>query len=171
MVFIGLGSNLGNSRATMQAARKTLQELPGYQELACSGCWQSAPLGVENPQPDYYNAVIKAEYKHKPQKLLKHLLEVEQAYGRQRLTAKGARTLDLDLLLFGNQIINEPDLRVPHPRMGQRAFVLLPLLQVADNNMVIPGQHTSIAQLCKKLQAMEQQRIKEVTWATSGAYS
>ncbi len=162
-VYIGLGGNLGNSRAIMLAALHDMEELPGYHELARSGCWLSAPLGGPAGQPYFYNAVVRANYSGSADKLLKELLHIEDSHGRRRLQINGPRTLDLDILLFGQMIINEPSLSVPHPRLGQRAFVLLPLMQL-NQHLPVPGSNCSVLELWQGLAAAQQQIIKEVSW-------
>lgn len=167
-VYIGLGSNLGSSREILLAALGDLKSLPAYREVARSGCWLSAPVGVEDShiQPDYYNAVVKAGYGNSARELLGHLLRIEREHGRARGQANASRTLDLDLLLFGNALIKEPDLIVPHPRMTQRAFVLLPLMQL-DKNLVVPGAGCTVEQCAR---ALPPQKIREVAWGLSGEF-
>ena len=135
--FIGLGSNLGDSIKTLSGARSELAALSETGEAVCSSFYRSAPLGLTD-QPDFINAVCKIETRLAPQALLSSLLNIEQQHGRVRTTANAPRTLDLDLLLYGDQVVAGPDIEVPHPRLHERAFVLYPLLEIAPN-IAIPG--------------------------------
>ncbi len=134
--YIGLGANLGDARGAVQAALQALGALPETRLLAQSSLFKTAP--VDAGGDDYVNAVAQIETRLPPQQLLERLLEVEQAHGRTRPGYNAPRTLDLDLLLYGSERIATETLTVPHPRMTQRAFVLIPLLQVAPL-IDIPG--------------------------------
>jgi 2-amino-4-hydroxy-6-hydroxymethyldihydropteridine diphosphokinase len=135
--FIGLGANLGDARATVEAALKELDALPGTRVSERSSLFRSAP--VDAGGDDYVNAVARIETTLSALELLARLREVEQAHGRVRAGYNAPRTLDLDLLLYGREEIATAELTVPHPRMTQRAFVLIPLLQIAPL-IDIPGQ-------------------------------
>ena len=137
--YIGLGANLGQPLAQVEAAAQELATLPGCQLLALSPRYASAPMGPQD-QPDYVNAVAALATSLSPLALLDALQAIEQAHGRQRLVRWGARTLDLDLLLYGEQLINEPRLTVPHPGMLERSFVLVPLLDVAPTLVLADGR-------------------------------
>jgi 2-amino-4-hydroxy-6-hydroxymethyldihydropteridine diphosphokinase len=128
---IALGSNLGDSLATLQGSIKMLQNTPGIIVKSQSNWYQTAPVGP--PQPDYINACAILEIKLEPQQLLEKLLEIEIKFGRQRREKWGPRTLDLDLLLYDNLILENSQLVLPHPRMTERAFVLVPLAEIAPN--------------------------------------
>jgi 2-amino-4-hydroxy-6-hydroxymethyldihydropteridine diphosphokinase len=134
--FIGLGANLGDARATVQAALQRLAALPGTRLSARSSLFKSAP--VDAGGEDYVNAVARIETTLAPTELLAQLMDIEQAYGRERPGVNAPRTLDLDLLLYGRERVATAELTVPHPRMTQRAFVLIPLLQI-DPLIEIPG--------------------------------
>lgn len=134
--FIGLGSNLGDSCDRLRQVLDDLAALPGSRLLACSSLYRSAPVGYLD-QPDFVNAVAKIQTELEPQELLAGLLNIERQHGRERLFENAPRTLDLDLLLYGDSIVREPGLTVPHPEMHKRAFVLLPLLEI-DIECVIP---------------------------------
>lgn len=135
-IVLGLGSNLGDRLATLQRAVDMLADEPGVRLLACSRVWETAPVGgVE--QPDFLNVVVRAEVDLDPRGLLDACHRVEAALGRIRGVRWGPRTVDIDVLLFGDRTIDEPDLTVPHPRMLERAFVLLPLLEL-DPDPVLP---------------------------------
>jgi 2-amino-4-hydroxy-6-hydroxymethyldihydropteridine diphosphokinase len=128
--FIGLGANLGDPQSQVRRAIAALGEFPRTRLLAASSLYRSAPVGV-GEQPDFINAVAKAETALTARELLDELITVEARFGRDRPFPGAPRTLDLDLLLYGDRIIDEPGLVVPHPRMHERAFVLLPLAEIA----------------------------------------
>ena len=134
--FIGLGANLGDARATVEAALRELGALPGTGLAERSSLFRSAP--VDAGGDDYVNAVARIETTLPPAELLEALMAIERAHGRERTGHNAPRTLDLDLLLYGRQKIATDTLTVPHPRMTQRAFVLIPLLQIAPL-IDIPG--------------------------------
>jgi len=126
---IGLGGNLGDPPGTLTDAMHALASLPGISIVAASSLYRSAAIGPAG-QPDYANAVISLDTHLSPWQLLDSLQTLEQDAGRVRDVRWGARTLDLDLLLYGDQCINDDRLTVPHREMHQRAFVLQPLLEV-----------------------------------------
>lgn len=134
--YIGLGANLGDARATVEAALRELGELPGTRLCEHSSLFRSAP--VDAGGDDYVNAVAHVETTLGAAELLARLRDIEQAHGRERAGYNAPRTLDLDLLLYGREKIATVELTVPHPRMTQRAFVLIPLLQIAPL-INIPG--------------------------------
>lgn len=146
--FIGMGSNLGESREQLRQALADLASLPGTRLLAQSSLYCSAPVGFLD-QPDFVNAVAKVETSLTPQGLLAALLNIEQHYGRERAFDNAPRTLDLDVLLYDDLQIHEPGLTIPHPQMHRRAFVLLPLLEIAPD-CAIPaiGQAERAMQHC-----------------------
>lgn len=133
---IGIGANLGDARAHVEDALNRLAALPATTLLAQSSLWRTAP--VDSSGDDYINAVARIDTALSPQALLEALLAIELAHGRERPYRNAPRTLDLDILLYGELAIETPDLQVPHPRMHQRAFVLAPLCEVAPD-AVIPG--------------------------------
>ncbi|MFZ6845875.1 2-amino-4-hydroxy-6-hydroxymethyldihydropteridine diphosphokinase [Undibacterium sp. RuTC16W] len=134
---IGIGANLGDARGTVEQAIIRLAALPASRLLAQSGLYLSAP--IESSGDDYINAVVQISTSLSADELLKALQEIELAFGRERPYRNAPRTLDLDLLLYGSEQIDHEDLTVPHPRMTERAFVLLPLLQV-NPDTEIPGK-------------------------------
>jgi 2-amino-4-hydroxy-6-hydroxymethyldihydropteridine diphosphokinase len=132
LAFLGLGSNLGDRLTNLQGAVDLLQDEPGLRVTASSRVWETVPVGGP-PQPDYLNAVVCVETDLSARDLLDAAHRVEARLGRVRRERWGARSIDVDLLLFDEEAIVDEDLVVPHPRMHQRAFVLLPLLElVAD---------------------------------------
>lgn len=127
--FVGLGANLGDPAAAVWAAMQRLDEVPGTRVIARSSLYRTAPVGASGP--DYVNAVARVETRLTAPALLDALLALEQDAGRERPFPNAPRTLDLDLLLYGGARIASPRLVVPHPRMHQRAFVLVPLAEIA----------------------------------------
>ena len=138
IAFIALGSNLGDPESRVRLGIAALAELPQAQLVAASSLYRSAPAGHAD-QPDFINAVAQLSTGLAPQTLLAALLAIEKRCGRERSFRNAPRTLDLDLLLYDAQNIDEPGLAVPHPRMHERAFVLAPLLEIAPG-CVIPGR-------------------------------
>jgi 2-amino-4-hydroxy-6-hydroxymethyldihydropteridine diphosphokinase len=136
--YIGLGANLARPREQLRAAFDELARLPGTRLAARSALYRSAPLGYAE-QPDFVNAVARIETELPPERLLAALHEIESRHGRERSFANAPRTLDLDLLLYGDRAIERADLSLPHPRMHERAFVLAPLVEL-DPEAHIPGR-------------------------------
>ncbi len=136
-VFIGLGSNLSDPQAQIRRALQALESLPKTRVVARSSLYRSAPVGYLD-QPDFINAVAQRETELAPRALLDALLALEQECGRTREFRNAPRTLDLDLLLYGDLRHHEHGLTLPHPQMHLRAFVLVPLLELAPD-CVIPG--------------------------------
>lgn len=135
--YIAFGANLGDPAAAFADALQRLDALPGTRVVASSSLYRSAPVGVAG-QPDYLNAVIALDTTLAPRALLEALLAIEHDAGRRRDFPMAPRTMDLDLLLHGDAVIDEPGLRVPHPRLHERAFALLPLAMIAPEAHV-PG--------------------------------
>ncbi|MGZ5009651.1 MAG: 2-amino-4-hydroxy-6-hydroxymethyldihydropteridine diphosphokinase [Methylobacter sp.] len=137
--FIGLGSNLENPAEQIKSARTAITQIPGVRELAFSSLYHSPPMGPQD-QPDYVNAVMCVATDLPPTDLLCRLQHIENDHGRVRKAERwGARTLDLDMLIYGDQLIEMPDLIVPHPGLSERAFVLYPLFEIAPQ-LVVPGK-------------------------------
>ena len=126
---VGLGANLGNPQAALAGAIASIAALDGVSLTAQSSLYRSAP--IDSSGPDYVNAVVQLHTNLSAPALLAQLQGIEQGAGRERPYRNAPRTLDLDLLLFGDASIQSPSLTVPHPRMWQRAFVLLPLAEIA----------------------------------------
>jgi len=139
---IGLGGNLGDAVSTLRAAQEALDGMPGTRLLRASRLYRTPAWG-KTEQPDFINAVALLETRLSARELLDGLLSIEREFGRIRASDGsdrwGARTLDLDLLLYGNAEIDEPGLHVPHPHLHERAFALLPLVEIAPDAM-IPGR-------------------------------
>jgi 2-amino-4-hydroxy-6-hydroxymethyldihydropteridine diphosphokinase len=151
---VAFGANLGDPFAALARALEALAALPDTRLVAHSSCYRSAPLGIVGKQPDYINAVVALDTRLAPQALLEALLEIETRGGRTRATALAPRPIDLDLLLHGDTVLRTPTLTLPHPRLHQRAFVLLPLAEIAPG-LVIPG----IGALAPLLETVRDQRI------------
>ncbi|NJN09181.1 MAG: 2-amino-4-hydroxy-6-hydroxymethyldihydropteridine diphosphokinase [Richelia sp. RM2_1_2] len=143
---IAFGSNMGDSRAILSASVKILCQIPGITLKAKSNLYKTKAVGP--PQPDYLNGCISVYVDIEPFQLLQILLEIENQFGRERKEHWGARTLDLDLLLYDDLILNTPTLQIPHPRMIQRAFVLVPLAEIAPD-WVEPVSKRVIKELVK----------------------
>ena len=137
LAYIGLGSNLQDPLSQLRRALRALQTLPNTTLIACSSAYQNPAIGP-GQQPDYINAVAALRTALNAEELLAHLQSIETAQGRERLEHWGARTLDLDLLLYGDNIIQSATLTVPHPRMQERAFVLYPLHEL-NPALLLPG--------------------------------
>lgn len=143
--FVAFGANLGDPAAAFALALARLDALPDTRVVAQSSLYRTAPIGVQ-AQPDYVNAVIALDTALDAPGLLDALLAIEHEGGRTRDFHMAPRTMDLDLLLHGNSVIDEPGLQVPHPRMHLRAFTLLPLAEIAPDTL-IPGIGTVAALL------------------------
>lgn len=135
---IGLGANLNDPAAQVEYALAELGRLPATRVVARSSLYASAPVGYVD-QPDFINAVAQIETALAPRALLAALLDIEHRHGRERSFRNAPRTLDLDLLLYGDAHFHEEGLTLPHPRMHERAFVLQPLMEIAPG-AVIPGR-------------------------------
>jgi 2-amino-4-hydroxy-6-hydroxymethyldihydropteridine diphosphokinase len=155
---IALGSNLGDSQATLESALETLNRTSGITVQSRSSWYLTKAIGP--PQPDVLNGCALLQTTLTPQQLLQTLLATEAQFGRVRQERWGARTLDLDLLLFNDVILNTQDLQIPHPRLVDRAFVLVPLAEIAPN-WLEPVSGKPIAQL---LQAVDYSDIKKLSF-------
>ena len=154
--FVGIGSNLEEPVKQVGEAFEELDRLPGTRVLERSSLYRSAPLGYAG-QPDFVNAVAGLDTGMSAEALLSALLDIEARHGRRRSFANAPRTLDLDLLLYGNSVFDSKTLKLPHPRMHERAFVLRPLLEIAPG-IEIPGLGSADA-LLEKLRGQAVERI------------
>ena len=134
--YVGVGANLGFARDAVMNALADLERLPDTEFVAASSLYRSAPIDAAGP--DFINAVAELDTALSPEALLHALLAIEKTHGRVRTTRNAPRTLDLDLLLHGNTVMTTAELILPHPRLKERAFVLLPLTELAPE-LVIPG--------------------------------
>lgn len=156
VAYIGLGSNLDNPVARIASALQSISRIPATTLLRCSSRYRSRPQGPPD-QPDYINAVAEIDTLLTAEKLLECLQAIEQQQGRVRMQRWGPRTLDLDLLLFGNTVLRSDTLTVPHPEMHRRAFVLYPLHEIAPD-IEIPG-HGRIGQLLREVDPDEVEKL------------
>ena len=147
MAFVGLGANLGEPQTRVREALGELDALSHTRVVKSSSLYRSEPLGYA-AQPPFVNAVAQLETGLPAERLLAGLHAIEARHGRERSFPDAPRTLDLDLLLFGNAIIESEKLNIPHPRMHERAFVLLPLVEIAPE-VAIPGRGPAKALLEK----------------------
>jgi 2-amino-4-hydroxy-6-hydroxymethyldihydropteridine diphosphokinase len=156
--WIGLGGNLGDAAATLHAALQDLDNLPQTRVMRASKLYRTPAWGVAE-QPDFINAAALLETRLPPRDLLDALLDIERSFGRERHGSErwGPRVLDLDLLLYDSAVIDEPGLRVPHPHLHERAFALLPLVQITPD-VFIPG----IGPAAEALRALDSSAIEDV---------
>lgn len=145
--YIALGSNLNTPAEQLNSALKAIENLPQTQLIAASSFYQSKPLGPQD-QPDYVNAVAKIETALPPLSLLDELQRIENEQGRVRLRRWGERTLDLDILLYSNQMIQNERLTIPHYDMYNREFVIIPLLEITPDLIFPDGK--KLAELALK---------------------
>jgi 2-amino-4-hydroxy-6-hydroxymethyldihydropteridine diphosphokinase len=156
--WIGLGGNLGDAVATLHAALQDLDGLPQTRLVRASKFYRTPAWGVAE-QPDFINAAALLDTRLPPRDLLDALLGIERAFGRERRDEErwGPRVLDLDLLLYDSAVIDEPGLRVPHPHLHERAFALLPLVEITPDAF-IPG----VGPACDALRALDSSAIEDV---------
>ena len=160
IAYISLGSNLGDRERHLRAATAALRALRGVRDVELSRVYETDPVGPGEQGP-YLNAVVRVRTQLSPRALLDRLLEIERSEGRERGAVRNApRTLDLDLLLYGEREIDEPGLVVPHPRMAQRAFVLEPLSDLAPD-LVIPGEREPVSALAAAVRDAAAVRVRE----------
>jgi len=139
--FVALGANLGDPVTTVKAALAALRELPQMELVTASSLYRTAPVGLTpglTDQPDFINAVVEMSTVLPAPSFLTQLFAIEARFGRQRSVSNAPRTLDLDLLLYGDLVSADAQLTLPHPRLHERAFVLAPLVEIAPQ-LVIPG--------------------------------
>jgi 2-amino-4-hydroxy-6-hydroxymethyldihydropteridine diphosphokinase len=145
-VYIGLGSNLGDRETFLRQAVERMSDLDGAELAAVSPLYLTQPRDMAPGAPPFLNQVVKIEYSYSPEKLLEALRDIETEFGR---TTKGdfkSRTLDLDILLFGDRIVKSADLEIPHPRLEARPFVLIPLLDI-EPHLIHPATGCRLSDL------------------------
>jgi 2-amino-4-hydroxy-6-hydroxymethyldihydropteridine diphosphokinase len=147
LAYVGLGANLGAREETLRHAVEQLGEAEGVDVLAVSSLRETEPVGVVG-QPPFLNGVVQLETSLPPRELLDLLLAIERSLGRVRGARWGPRLVDLDLLLYGGEIVDEPGLRIPHPRLHERRFALEPLAEL-DPGLAIPGRASVSARLAE----------------------
>jgi 2-amino-4-hydroxy-6-hydroxymethyldihydropteridine diphosphokinase len=161
--FLAFGSNLGDRRGTLSKARAILQEVQGIQVGKVSQLYETDPVGGPPDQPSYLNSVIELRTGLSPEELLSCCRNIEQRFGRERKERWGPRTLDLDILFFGTVVSASPRLTIPHPRLHERPFVLMPLADIAPG-WIHPVQKKTIGQLCDDLEDISGVRCLTEKW-------
>lgn len=131
--YLGLGSNLGNRLAFLRGGRDMLVDAPGINLVQASGAYETDAVGGPPDNPRFLNAVLEFQTSLEPRQLLELCLAIEDEFGRSRPVRWAPRTLDVDILFYADQVVAEEDLVIPHPRLQERAFVLVPLMEIAPN--------------------------------------
>jgi 2-amino-4-hydroxy-6-hydroxymethyldihydropteridine diphosphokinase len=155
---ISLGGNLGNREQTISEAITEISKLKNVELISQSALYETVALtlaGEDENAPKFLNCVVKIRTKLEPKKLLKKLFEIENKHGRVRLERWGPRTLDIDIIAFGSEILQTKSLQIPHPRAHQRGFVLIPWAEI-DSEAVLPG-HGSVAKLAERFRSSVQE--------------
>ncbi|PSB11114.1 2-amino-4-hydroxy-6-hydroxymethyldihydropteridine diphosphokinase [Pleurocapsa sp. CCALA 161] len=147
---IALGSNQGDSLSILESSLNVLNQIPGIDLKTTSSWYQTKPVGTAEAQDDYLNGCVLLSVAQTPEELLAILQATELQFGRTSKGDRQPRTLDLDLLLYGDLVLNTPNLTLPHPRMTERAFVLVPLAEIAAD-WIEPRSGTKIAKLLKNI--------------------
>ncbi|WP_089971888.1 2-amino-4-hydroxy-6-hydroxymethyldihydropteridine diphosphokinase [Lihuaxuella thermophila] len=142
--YLGLGANLGDRQSQLRQAIERLNQTPGIRVTRLSSVYETAPVGYLD-QPNFYNLVAEVKTTLTPNALLSVILQIEQKLHRVREVRWGPRTIDIDILLYGDRAIEQDELQIPHPRMKERAFVLVPLSELAGNK-IIPGTDQTVEQ-------------------------
>jgi 2-amino-4-hydroxy-6-hydroxymethyldihydropteridine diphosphokinase len=155
IVYLGLGSNVGDSEALLQAALDELNG-PGLKLLKASSLYETEPIGLRD-QPWFLNMAAEFETELFPKQLLHRIAAVEKSLGRKRTVRNGPRTIDIDILLYGNAVVNTEELEIPHPRYRERRFTLAPLAEL-NPGLRDPVTHTSMAEM---LAALKGQTIRK----------
>lgn len=154
LAVIALGSNLGDRRAHLRKACAALQTIAIPGTWRQSSIYQTEPVHCPDDSPDFYNAVVSFSFDGTAAELHTHTRAIEQALGRERNAIHAPRTIDIDLLLFGDEIITTPNLQIPHPRLHLRRFVLQPLAEILPD-LVLPGLNMSVSQQLAALNSPE----------------
>lgn len=149
MAFLGLGSNVGDRQSYLQRAVRALMDVNDLRVVMLSPVYETVPVGYVD-QPPFLNAVVAVQTRLSAIRLLAETAAIETSLGRRRSIVWGPRTIDIDILLFGDQVIATPELTVPHPRLRERAFVLLPLAEIAPD-LVLPGGNMTVRALAEQV--------------------
>ena len=166
IAFVGLGSNLGERETLIRLALDDLGRLPQTQLERVSSLYDTEPVG-EVEQPNFLNAVAQIDTELPPRQLLWNLQLIERRLGRTPGRRWGPRTMDLDLLLYGGEVVDEPELQVPHPELSRRAFVLVPLIEL-DPHRVHPVSGEKLATLLSRLETGPRVRRTTKVWTRDG---
>ena len=158
-VYIGLGSNLGDRVALLQAAINAIQHLGD--SIKISAVYETEPFGVDEDQPKYLNMVMAIRTDSSAAGLLSEFLDIERAHGRTRHRPNESRTLDIDILMYGDRVLDTPELVLPHPRMHERAFVMLPLSEIAPQ-AVHPTLKITVSEIAAELSDQGVYRVGEI---------
>ncbi len=164
VAYIGLGSNLGDRVGYLEAAINAIKQLGD--PIAVSSVYESDPHGVDEDQPSYLNMVLAIRTGFGPTALLGKLLEIERANGRIRDRANESRTLDLDVLLMDDMVLHDPDIAIPHPRMHEREFVMIPLTEIAPR-AIHPTLNHTMADIAAGLDDQGVRRLGEISDLTT----
>jgi 2-amino-4-hydroxy-6-hydroxymethyldihydropteridine diphosphokinase len=160
-VYVGLGANVGDPERTLAAAADALSRLPDVDLRRRSSLYAAAPIGPA--QPEFRNAVVSLVSRRSPEELLAALLDIERAHGRIRAERWGPRVLDLDILLWGSRVVDQPGLRVPHPELHRRRFALEPLAEL-DPEARHPVLQKTVAELLDLVRDQVVERVDSVLW-------
>ncbi len=155
--ILSLGGNLGDRESTLKSALKQIAEIDGVEVIKTSSFYESVAVtlaGEDESEPKFLNCVVMITTSLKPKKLLKALFEIENNHGRVRLQRWGARTLDVDIVVYGKEFIQTKPLQIPHPRAHQRGFVLIPWAEI-DKDAVLPG-HGPVSKLADRFRSQVQ---------------
>ena len=158
-VYIGLGSNLGDRVANLRAAINAIQHLGDSIEI--STVYETEPFGVDENQPKYLNMAVVIRTNLIPTDLLSEFLDIERVHGRTRHRSNESRTLDIDILMYGDRVLDTPELVLPHPRMHERAFVMLPLFEIAPQ-AVHPTLKITVSEIAAELGDQGVVRVGEI---------
>lgn len=160
-VYVGLGANVGDPERTLSAAAEDIANLPDVELLRRSSLYAAAPIGPA--QPEFRNAVVSLATRRSPAALLAALLDIERAHGRVRGERWGPRVLDLDILLWGDRVLDQPGLHIPHPELRRRRFALEPLAELAPGARH-PVLQKTVAELLAAVRDQPVQRLESVSW-------
>lgn len=161
--YLGLGSNIGNRTEQIEHAIDLIQGTSGIRIMKCSSIYKTEPIGYTD-QPEFYNSVIQIQTSLQPNELLSVILNIEKKLDRIRTIRWGPRTIDIDILMYGNQIVDEPHLKIPHIQLTKRAFVLVPLLEIAGS-ILVPGTTNKLTYYIEQLEDQKIDRIDERSFA------
>jgi len=162
IVYLSLGSNLGNRESYLNRATQRLSQMMGLEFIAESSLYHSRPLDCPEDCPDFLNKIIKLECSLKPVQLLDNTERLEIEFGRTEKNTRADRVIDIDLILFGNRIFRNERLEIPHPRMHERAFVLIPLCEI-EPDLVDPRTNEKFCDMLSLLGDQGVKIVKETT--------